>query len=113
MELSGHSSHAGKQVRFRRDKTGKLDPNGKLSPRRYELHCKYQDSSRFAFGVAAVELPDGTIAGRRCNIITYSGRWVCTIKVYMEKRQAEIERVRNLKDGGTDWVEVNRGQNTS
>eukprot|EP01048_Picozoa_sp_COSAG05_P002128 COSAG05_NODE_79_length_21178_cov_133.299492_16_plen_128_part_00 len=66
--LRKHTSKAKHQLRFKRDKSGKVDrENGEYGPERTELHVKYYEESRYCLGVAAVQMPDGIPWGH-CSV---------------------------------------------
>ena len=110
-----HTSSATTQVRYKRDKAGKLDPNGEYKEAWTELHVKYMDESRYSFGAAAVQIQveteEGIVLveqGRRAEPFVYSGRWIHTPKVFEEKVQGEIARVRSLTGECKPWYVTNR-----
>ena len=45
--------------------------NGVLAEEIHALNMKYTSQTRLLVGVAKVELPDGTIEGRRCDVYQY------------------------------------------
>ena len=73
--------HTGdEQIRILRDRDEKVDlVNGKLANEEFALKTKYTKQTRLLVGVAKVELPDGTIVGRRCEAYQYDDCWVHTI----------------------------------
>jgi predicted flap endonuclease-1-like 5' DNA nuclease len=92
------------QVRFKRDKNGKLDPAGELKDPHKELRVKYEKEVRLGLGCAATKCRStDKIEGKRCKAYCYSGKVVVTIKDYNERIQDEIKRVKGLK-GNNFWV---------
>ena len=61
---------------------GKVVPEGgKYSEHKEaKMRVKYKDKMRFALGVAQIKQDDGTIEGRRCPIIDYTGRIIVSAK---------------------------------
>ena len=68
--VGGHGHGGGKnQIRIPRARDGKVDiVNGALAEEIHDLNMKYTSQTRLLVGVAKVELPDGTIEGRRCDV---------------------------------------------
>jgi hypothetical protein len=64
---------------------------------------KYAKEGRFSFGVATVELINGTKEGRRCKTFDYSAKNLITITVEEKMIKEEIQRVGKLQTGG-QWV---------
>ena len=60
------------------------------------MSVKYSDEMRFAFGVAVVEKLDGTIEGRRCEMIDYTGKILVSHNDYKKKQKEEIYQVKAL-----------------
>ena len=67
-------------MRFPQNKNGRIV--GKSEEGEYSkdnvvhMRMKYHNQMRFALGVAMVELLDGTVEGRRCELIDYTGKVV-------------------------------------
>jgi hypothetical protein len=92
------------QVRFHRDPTGKLDPNGSLKDPHKELRVKYEKEVRLGLGCAATKCRStNRVEGKRCKAFCYSGKVVLSIKDYRDKKNEEIKRVKLLK-GNNYWV---------
>jgi hypothetical protein len=92
------------QVRFHRDPSGKLDPNGALNNPHMELRVKYEKEVRLGLGCAATKCRStDKIEGKRCKAFCYSGKVVLTIKDYNAKKKAELKRVKGLS-GNNYWV---------
>ncbi len=68
------------------------------------IHMKYPGQARFCLGIAAVQLQDGTIEGRRCAPLDYTGKQVVMIADYKKSRNEEIHCIKSLKMGGSGWV---------
>jgi hypothetical protein len=72
-----------------------------------KLHEKYLKEGRLSFGVAAVELQDGTIQGLHTKTFDYSAKNLITITAEKNIIREEIRCVRPLKSGG-QWIERQR-----
>jgi len=101
------------QVRFPQSESGKLDLTGGGQYRDIQDRpvAKYTDEARMMYGVAKVELKDGTVVGRRSRIFDYTGRWLCGYAKYENLIVNEIARVKQLgesakKRGG--WIHSGR-----
>jgi hypothetical protein len=95
----GKGSRRGHQTRFKRNQGGKLDAvRGTYADRLYYVQAKYEDESRLAAGVC-ITVEDGEEKGTRLPAWDYTGRTIMTIPCFQEKREAEMARVRGLKDG--------------
>jgi hypothetical protein len=64
---------------FPRDENGMYAKEGGIPDVDTKLHVKYAKEGRFSFGVASVELSDGTLEGRRCATFDYSAKNLITI----------------------------------
>ena len=109
---SSHVTTSSKRhaLKFKQDKTGKLDNNRTYSDECiYQTKCKYMDEAHFSFGVAVVtpilDCVPQKKEGRRCHPFVYMGKTLLSIPDYKKKINEEIQRVRNLKNGSTSgWV---------
>jgi hypothetical protein len=61
------------------DDDGLYDNEGSVADVETKLHVKYAKEGRLSFGVAAVELLDGTKEGGRCKTFDYSAKNIITI----------------------------------
>jgi hypothetical protein len=61
-------------VPFPRNEDEFFYEEGKIADADTKLHVEYAKEGRFSFGVAAVELHDGTMEGRRCKTFDYSAK---------------------------------------
>jgi hypothetical protein len=55
------------------------DKEGNIPDVETKLHVKYAKEGRFSFGVASVELSNGTLEARRCETFDYSAKNLITI----------------------------------
>lgn len=93
---------------FPRDADGVYMEDGVVADQAERLHMKYSEQGRFAVGVAAVKLTDGSTKGRRCLTYNYTGKNVITISTDECMVKAEIARVRALTGLGGGWIVDNR-----
>jgi hypothetical protein len=52
---------------FTLDENGLYSKEGEVAKVETKLHINYEKEGRFSFGVAAVEMPSGSVIGRRCK----------------------------------------------
>jgi hypothetical protein len=71
---------------FPRDENGMYAKEGGIPDVDTKLHVKYAKEGRFSFGVASVELSDGTLEGRRCARFDYSAKNLITITAEKKDR---------------------------
>ena len=96
----GNLTTSGTVTAFPRDANGNLDPNGEVAEVQHELGVKYPGEVRFSLGVYY----DG-----RCAPYSYTECTLMTIKDFEHHVQAEIWRVKGLKDGRTSgWLRDGR-----
>ena len=87
----GPLAHNGIQIRFPRT-NGVYDPNSTLiTPETFEATYKYNQRVRFWLGVAKVQLLNGEIKGRRCDVFDYTCKRMLTIEEYAKKIKDEIK----------------------
>jgi hypothetical protein len=67
------------------NENGMYDKEGGIPDVEKKLHVKYAKEGRFSFGVALVELSNGTLEGRRCDTFDFSAKNLITINAE-EKR---------------------------
>ena len=75
---------------FPRDEEGKIDvKNGKYDTNNQPKKAtfKYEQKGRFCLGVAKIESKNGTIIGKRCPVLNYSGWKIVTISAYKKEIQ--------------------------
>ena len=94
---------------FPRDEIGKLDfENGVYSTLNIsQVKVKFANEARFSFGCTVNNTIDPvtgeeTKIGLRCNIFSYTGKLMVTIKRYEKEKQTCIDHVRKLPSGG-EW----------
>ncbi|CAB9530889.1 hypothetical protein SEMRO_3098_G343680.1 [Seminavis robusta] len=92
------------ETRFKRDKHGKLDPNGTYRPRKTQLKMKYTEEARFSVGVALKRLPSGQVIGVRLPIFEYTSKNMVTHKDYEDAFWKEVRRPKSLKGDCYPWV---------
>jgi hypothetical protein len=90
---------------FPRDNDGVYRKEGEIAKVDTKMHVNYAKEGRFNFGVAVVELLDGTVEGRRCRTFDYSAKNLITITAEEKMAREEIKRVNALGTGG-QWVET-------
>ncbi|RHZ19760.1 hypothetical protein DYB37_006325 [Aphanomyces astaci] len=107
VKIGGYGVNGSKrQVRFRRDVNGKVDPNGELAATKSFLNMKYTNQAKFCFGCAIVDDGNGGVVGLRCNPFLYSGNWIRTINEFEQLlQQQEIRRVKALEGKGLPWFQ--------
>jgi hypothetical protein len=102
----GHSSANRHYAVFPRDENGKLDlENGAYDETKVDtLQVKYEKEVRMCLGVAVVENEDGIKEGVNAKPFNYSGKNIIAISEMKKKVNAEINRIKNLTYGGSNWV---------
>ena len=87
-------------VRFRRNKHGRLDPRGKFLPPETFLKMKYTEQARLCLGVAIVQnsAEQPSCTGVRCLPYDYTDKWIVGVAKYNEMMHAEIRRVQAMSD---------------
>ena len=104
--IGGHGHGVAKnQIRIPRARDGKVDiVHGDLAEEIHTLNIKYTSQTRLLVGVAKVELPDGTIEGRRCVVYQYDDCWVVTIGEYEDVYIPwQLKKIKNLTNKGS-WI---------
>mmetsp|Transcript_9551 Transcript_9551/g.17990 ORF Transcript_9551/g.17990 Transcript_9551/m.17990 type:complete len:419 (-) Transcript_9551:569-1825(-) len=104
------------QIRFHRDKEGRLDPNGELRSAGIQMSFKYPGQTRLGLGCGIVERKlvseDGeeTLVrdGCRAKPYDYSGKTLVSIKNWTKLISGEIKRVRKLTGKNSGWIEKTR-----
>ena len=66
------------------------------TPLKNKPSYKYTSQARFCLGVAAIRIIDGRIVGKRSIVFDYSGQRLISIGEYKNRKQEELNRVRNL-----------------
>jgi hypothetical protein len=82
------------------DEDGMHSEDGVIADAATKLHEKYPKEGRFSFGVADVELQEGTVKGCRTKTFDYSAKNLITITAEKNMIREEIRHVRALKSGG-------------
>jgi hypothetical protein len=78
--------------------------NGVLAEEKHALNMKYTSQTRLLVGVAKVELPDGTVEGRRCDVYQYDDCWVVTIDEYENTFIPwQLKKIQKLTKKGS-WI---------
>jgi hypothetical protein len=78
---------------FPRDADRVYNLEGGIAKVDKKLYVKYAKEGQFSFGVAAVNMHDGTVEGRRCRTFDYSGKNLIKItgeeKMIRDKKKGE------------------------
>ena len=99
-------------VRLPRNKNGKIDiENGTYDDADVcILKVKFDKEVRLCLGCAMIENDEGKQEGLRAAPYDYSGQTILSIVDYGRRQKAEIDRVRALDSGGSNWVIDSRQQ---
>ena len=65
---------------------------------------EYEQEGRFCLGASKIESKNGTITGKRCPFLDYTGKKIATIDAYKKEILKEFARVRNLTSSSSQWI---------
>ena len=92
------------EVKFPRDKEGNfcINSNKYTTSTEKIVKVKYQDEVRLCLGVASVKMPNGSIIGKRADIIDYTGKVIISEDEENRRIQMEIDRVRKIRNNSSN-----------
>jgi hypothetical protein len=101
------------QMRFRRNADGKLDPNGELCPKGYEVGMKFSKEARFCFGAALQIDANGDVVtddknrplGKTLPLFEYTNSMIVTNTEWLKVFTQTMKTPQSLKNARAPWVE--------
>ena len=93
--------------RFPRYEEGDVDvKNGQYGTNNQpkKASFKYEQEGRFCLGVAQIESKNGTITGKQCPVLYYTGKKIAKIDAYKKEILKESARVRKLTSSSSKWI---------
>ena len=94
-------------IRFPIDEEGNIDvKNGEYDTNNQPKKAtfKYEQEGRLCLGAAKIEIKNGTITGKRCQVFDYTGKKIVTIDAYKKEILKEFSRVRQLTSSWSQWI---------
>ena len=70
-----------------------------------KMTVKCKDKMCFSLGFVAIKKDDGTIEGRRCRMIDYTGRVVVSAKEENQQIKKEVNRVKRVTSKRAPWYQ--------
>ena len=98
------------KIRFPRDEEGNIDvKNGEYDTNNQPKKStfKYEQEGRFYLGAAKIESTNGTITGKQCLVLEYTGKKIVTIDVCKIEILKEFSRFRKLTSSSSQWIKKN------
>ena len=95
------------KIRFPKDEEGNIDvKNGEYDTNNQPKKAtfKYEHEGRFYLGAAKIESKNGTITGKQCPVLYYTGKNIVKIDAYKKEILQESARVRKLTSSSSQWI---------
>ena len=95
------------KIRFPKDEEGNIDvKNGEYDTNNQPKKStfKYEQEGRFCLGAAKIESKNGTITGKQCPVLYYTGKKIMKIDAYKKEMLKESARVRKLTSSSSQWI---------